>query len=78
MAPLKKGSLVRVLRDKLENSVEALASDRRFPSYVFDSDGEILDIKTFGSGDAAQDYARLKFALPTPDLWLRLDQLTAL
>ncbi len=74
MAPLKKGSLVRVLRDKLENSVEALASDRRFPSYVFDTDGEILDIKTFGS----EDYARLKFALPTPDLWLRVDQLTGI
>jgi hypothetical protein len=66
-APLKKGSLVRVQRDKLENSIEALASDRRFPSYVFDTDGEILDIKG--------DYARLKFALPTPDVWLRLDQL---
>jgi hypothetical protein len=74
MAPLKKGSLVRVLRDKFENSVEALASDRRFPSYVFDTDGEILDIKTFGS----DEYARLKFSLPTPDLWLRLDQLTGI
>jgi hypothetical protein len=78
MAPLKKGSLVRVLRDKFENSVEALASDRRFPSYLFDTDGEILDIKTFGSDDSACDYARLKFALPTPDLWLRLDQLTGI
>lgn len=66
-APLKKGSLVRVLRDKLENSVEALASDRRFPSYLFETNGEILDIKG--------DYARLKFSLPTPDVWLRLDQL---
>jgi hypothetical protein len=74
MAPLKKGSLVRVQRDKFENSVEALASDRRFPSYLFDTDGEILDIKTFGS----DEYARLKFSLPTPDLWLRLDQITGI
>ncbi|MGB3241073.1 MAG: NAD(P)H-quinone oxidoreductase subunit O [Geitlerinemataceae cyanobacterium] len=65
---IKKGSFVRVVREKLENSVESKASDTRFSSYIFDTKGEILDTQG--------DYALIKFGLvPTPNIWLRLDQL---
>lgn len=69
MAPsLKRGDLVRAVRDKLENSLEAQASDTRFPAYLFETKGEIVDIRN--------DYAQVKFGeLPTPTVWLRLDQL---
>ena len=66
---VKKGALVRVIREKLENSLEAMASDNRFPSYLFESKGEILE--TDG------DYAFVKFYVATPGVWLRLDQLEA-
>ncbi|MBW4449630.1 MAG: NAD(P)H-quinone oxidoreductase subunit O [Hassallia sp. WJT32-NPBG1] len=66
--PVKRGDTVRVVREKLENSLEAQASDTRFPSYLFETKGEIVDIKG--------DYALLKFGeVPTPNMWLRLDQL---
>jgi hypothetical protein len=64
---MKKGSLVRVVREKLENSLEAKASDSRFPDYLFNSKGEILEIEA--------EYALVKFYVPTPSVWLRLDQL---
>ena len=65
---LKKGNMVRAIREKLENSLEAQASDSRFPSYLFDSKGEVIDIK--------DDYALIKFGkVPTPNIWLRLDQI---
>jgi len=64
---VKKGSLVRVVREKLENSLEAMASDNRFPSYLFESKGEILETEG--------DYAFVKFYVATPGMWLRLDQL---
>lgn len=66
-AKLKKGALVRVIKEKLENSVEAKASDNRFPSYLFESKGEILDMN--------DEYALIRFYVPTPSVWLRLDQL---
>lgn len=66
--PIKKGTMVRAIREQLENSTEATASDSRFPSYLFESQGEILDLKG--------DYALVKFGkVPTPNIWLRLDQL---
>jgi hypothetical protein len=66
--PVKKGDMVRAIREKLENSVEAKASDTRFPAYLFESQGEVVDIKG--------DYAFVKFGkVPTPNIWLRLDQL---
>lgn len=66
--PVKRGDIVRAVREKLENSLEAKASDSRFPGYLFDSKGEIIDIKG--------DYALVKFGkVPTPNFWLRLDQL---
>jgi Cyanobacterial and plant NDH-1 subunit O len=65
---VKKGDLVRAVRDKLENSLEAQASDSRLPSYLFETTGEILDIKG--------DYALVMFGhVPTPNTWLRADQL---
>ena len=65
---LKRGDLVRAVRDKLENSVEAKASDTRFPPYLFETKGEILETR--------DDYALVMFGhVPTPNIWLRLDQL---
>ena len=66
-AKLKKGTLVRAIREKLENSVEAKASDNRFPSYLFESKGEVVDLN--------DEYALVKFYVPTPNIWLRIDQL---
>ncbi|AFZ14129.1 NAD(P)H-quinone oxidoreductase subunit O [Crinalium epipsammum PCC 9333] len=65
---VKKGELVRAIREKLENSLEAKASDSRFPSYLFETKGEVLDLRG--------DYALVKFGqVPTPNIWLRMDQL---
>lgn len=66
---LKKGALVRVVREKIENSVEALASGRTLPGYIFESKGEILDM------DDAGEYALVKFYVPTPSVWLSLEEL---
>lgn len=67
-AKLKRGDLVRAIRDNLENSLEAKASDTRFPAYLFETQGEIVDTR--------DDYALVKFGyVPTPNIWLRLDQL---
>lgn len=68
MASIKKGSLVRANREKLENSLEAQASDSRLPPYIFDTKGEVVDLKG--------DYAFIKFGqVPTPNIWLHIDQL---
>lgn len=65
---IKRGSLVRAVREKLENSLEAQASDTRFSPYLFETKGEVVDL----SGD----YALVKWGIvPTPNIWLRLDQL---
>jgi hypothetical protein len=65
---IKKGSLVRAVREKLENSLEAKASDPRFPAYIFETKGEIQETRG--------DYALIKFGqVPTPNIWLRIDQL---
>ncbi|WP_432812854.1 NAD(P)H-quinone oxidoreductase subunit O [Pantanalinema sp. GBBB05] len=67
---IKRGDMVRAVKEKLENSLEAKASDARFPSYIFDTKGEVVDL----SGD----YALVKFGIvPTPNVWLRVDQLEA-
>ena len=64
---LKKGSLVYLDNDIYSKSVEALASDRDLPSYVFEGPGEILSIK--------EEYAQVRWRTPVPDVWLKLDQL---
>ena len=69
VAPLKKGSLVRVNRTAYLGSLEAGASDPEPPSYLFEGPGEILALK--GA------YAQLRWRRPVPDVWLRLDQLEA-
>ena len=67
-ATLKRGDLVTAVREKLENSLEAKASDPRFPPYLFETKGDSVDL--------ADDYALVKFGtVPTPNIWLRLDQL---
>lgn len=65
---IKKGSFVHAVREKLEHSAEATASDQRFPPYLFETKGEVMDTRG--------DYALVKFGqVPTPNIWLRLDQL---
>lgn len=65
---IKKGDLVRAVRTQLENSLEAAASDSRFPPYLFETKGEVVDLRG--------DYAFVKFGhVPTPNIWLRIDQL---
>ena len=65
---IKKGSIVRAIRDKVENSLEAQASDEKLPSYLFETKGEVQDIKG--------DYMLIKFGhVPTSNVWLRADQL---
>ena len=65
---VKKGDMVRAIREKLENSIEAKASDSRFPSYLFETKGEVVDIKG--------NYALVKFGkVATPNIWLNLEQL---
>lgn len=66
---VKKGSRVRLVRETFEQSVEAQASDRRLPPYVFEGTGEVLEIRG--------DYAQVQFRVPTPNVWLRVDQLEA-
>jgi hypothetical protein len=64
---VKKGDQVRLIQEKFENSLESLASDPRLPPYVFEGKGEVVEIQG--------DYAQVKFAVLTPNVWLRLDQL---
>ncbi|ATS18762.1 photosynthetic/respiratory NAD(P)H-quinone oxidoreductase subunit O [Synechococcus sp. PCC 6717] len=64
---IKKGDFVKVIAEKLTNSLEALASDRRYPPYLFEGRGEVVDIRG--------EYAQIKFPVPTPTVWLKLEQL---
>ncbi|WP_254564138.1 NAD(P)H-quinone oxidoreductase subunit O [Oscillatoria sp. HE19RPO] len=65
---VKKGSMVRAVRETLDNSLEASASDSRFPSYIFETKGEVVDMNG--------DYALIKFGqMPAPNVWLRIDQI---
>lgn len=67
---VKKGDLVRAVREKLEGSLEAQASDQRLPAYLFETKGEILE--------EDGDYMLVKFGhVPTSNIWLRADQLEA-
>ncbi|MGQ9838540.1 MAG: NAD(P)H-quinone oxidoreductase subunit O [Cyanobacteriota bacterium] len=64
---IKRGSLVRAIRERLEGSLEAQASDPFIPNYVFETAGEVVDMK--------DNYLQIKFGLvPTPTIWLRADQ----
>tara|TARA_Y100001968_G_C19418378_1_gene750300 strand:- start:1180 stop:1416 length:237 start_codon:yes stop_codon:yes gene_type:complete len=63
----RKGALVKVVRSKYENSIEFLSSDEAPPNYIFDGPGELVVVKG--------DYAQIRWRLPVPDVWLRIDQL---
>ena len=64
---VKKGDSVRAVASTLANSLEAKASDARFPKYLFETKGEVLELRG--------DYALIKFGqVPTPNIWLRQDQ----
>ncbi|MBD2104228.1 NAD(P)H-quinone oxidoreductase subunit O [Leptolyngbya sp. FACHB-261] len=66
----KKGDMVRAVREKLDGSLEAQASDPRWPPYLFNSRGEVLDLRG--------DYVLVKFGVvPTPPVWLQEGQLEA-
>ena len=65
--PLKKGSLVCVVKDIYSTSIESKASDKDLPSYVFEGPGEILSIK--------EEYAQVRWRRPVPDVWFKLEQL---
>jgi hypothetical protein len=69
VAPIKKGSLVKVNRSAYSSSLEAQASDPAAPDYLFEGPAEVLVLKG--------DYAQLRYRRPVPDVWLRLDQLEA-
>ncbi len=65
---LKKGSLVKAIREKLEGSVEAQANDTRWSAYIFETSGEVVEFRG--------DYVQVKFGqVPTPPIWLHKDQL---
>ena len=64
---LRKGALVRVNRKAYTGSVESKASDQSPPEYLFQGPGELLAIKG--------DYGQIRWRLPVPDVWLRIDQL---
>ncbi|AFY72416.1 Cyanobacterial and plant NDH-1 subunit O [Synechococcus sp. PCC 7502] len=67
---LKKGALVTVIREKLEGSLEAQANDPRWSAYVFETKGEVVELRG--------EYVQVKFAaVPTPPIWLNKDQLQA-
>jgi hypothetical protein len=64
---VKKGDLVRLVREKFEGSLEAKASDTRLSPYLFEGKGQVVEVRG--------DYAQVKFPVPTPTVWLRVDQL---
>ncbi len=63
----RKGALVKVDRKAYIGSIESLASDPTPPEYIFEGPGELLAVK----GDLAQ----VRWLMPAPDTWLRIDQL---
>ncbi|WP_320673545.1 NAD(P)H-quinone oxidoreductase subunit O [Prochlorococcus sp. MIT 1341] len=63
----RKGALVRVNRSKYSTSLESKASDPTPPRYIFEGPGEVLTVKG--------EYAQMRWRLPVPDTWLRVDQL---
>ena len=63
----KKGALVRVNRLTYEKSIEALASDPSPAEYIFEGPGELVVVKG--------EYGQVRWRMPVPDVWLRLDQL---
>ncbi|MDX1977512.1 MAG: NAD(P)H-quinone oxidoreductase subunit O [Pseudanabaenaceae cyanobacterium bins.68] len=68
---LKKGVMVKAVREKLEDSLEAKANDPRWSSYIFETKGEVIELRG--------DYVQVKFGqVPTPPIWFHQDQLQEL
>ncbi len=65
----RKGALVKVNRQAYQNSLESKASDQVLPDYIFKGPGEVLVVK--GA------YGQIRWRMPVPDIWLRIDQLEA-
>ncbi len=63
----RKGALVRVNRQAYQNSLESQASDQLLPDYIFEGPGELLAVKG--------EYGQIRWRMPVPDVWLRIDQL---
>ena len=63
----RKGALVKVNRNAYVNSLEASASDQALPAYIFNGPGELLAVKG--------EYCQVRWRMPVPDVWLRVDQL---
>ncbi len=65
---IKKGTMVKAIREKLENSPESMANDTRWSSYIFETWGEVIELRG--------DYVQIKFGkVPTPAIWLNKEQL---
>ncbi len=63
----RKGALVRVNRSAYVHSLESKASDIGAANYIFQGPGELLAVKG--------EYGQVRWRLPVPDVWLRIDQL---
>ncbi|WP_287128452.1 NAD(P)H-quinone oxidoreductase subunit O [Candidatus Cyanaurora vandensis] len=60
---IKKGSFVMVASPEALAGDTSLASDTRWPKYLFTTPGEVLDVRG--------DHAYISFgAVPTPPVWL--------
>jgi hypothetical protein len=67
----KKGTIVNAIREKMDGSLEAEANDPRWSSYIFETKGEVLELRG--------DYVQVKFGqVPTPPIWFHQDQLQEL
>ena len=67
--PFRKGSLVRVNRKAYQNSLESMSSDESLPEYIFEGPGELLMVQG--------DFGQVRWRMPVPDVWFRVDQLEA-
>ncbi len=64
----KKGTMVNAIREKMEGSLEAKANDTRWSSYIFETKGEVIELRG--------DYVQVKFGqVPTPPIWFHQDLL---
>ena len=64
---LRKGDLVKVVREKYLNSLESKASDNNLPEYIFEGPGEVVLIKG--------DYCQVRWRRPVPDVWVNSDHI---
>ncbi len=65
----RKGDLVKVEREKYQNSLESKASDDNLPEYIFEGPGEVLLIKG--------EYCQVRWRRPVPDVWINKDHMVS-